>query len=165
MTSQRGISDEKCCGNANEYECIVSENNIEQDLEKAYAYAKKAESQFTAFQLAARIAEKHFDDKNYPKAIEWYQKAIEDAEDDSKSEYYLTLAKIYDFGPDNIQDKNKAFDNYKKATQINKLQFIPTDSRIDLIRLGALYDKGTDKLKPNKKLAIEWYKRGLEASY
>ena len=150
---------------ANEYECIVSENNIEQDLEKAYAYAKKAESQFTAFQLAARIAEKHFDDKNYPKAIEWYQKAIEDAEDDSKSEYYLTLAKIYDFGPDNIQDKNKAFDNYKKATQINKLQFIPTDSRIDLIRLGALYDKGTDKLKPNKKLAIEWYKRGLEASY
>ena len=145
------------------YECIIDENDIEEDYQKAYKYAKKGEARYTASFLAERIAENYLQDKNYPKAIEWYEKTIADKDDSDRGEYYLALGKIYDTGPDKIQDKTKAFEYYKEAGR--RFRGIPAYIQVDLIRFAMLYDKGTDTIKPNKQLATEWYKRGLEAYY
>lgn len=149
-----------------DYHCILKENDIKPDRQKSYEYALKAEDFISAATHASEIAEDYRDNKDYINALKWYQNAI-NASDNSlySAKYYIQIAEIYDSGPADIQNTDKAFENYKQAAQAKRFSSLSVYDQIKLIRLAMLYDKGSKNIKPDKKLAIEWYKRGLEASY
>ena len=147
------------------YNCIIETLDIKEDKEKAYQYKLDTSSPTYAAYIAASIARDYAENNDNNHALEWYQKAIDvgKGETGDIGEYYLAIAKIYDTGDEKLRNTDKAFEYYKLAA--NNYTTIPTYERIDLIRLAMIYDTGTDTIKPNKKLAIEWYKRGIEYAY
>jgi tetratricopeptide (TPR) repeat protein len=84
--------------------------------------------------------------KNYEKALEYYNMAIENNEDDSYI-IYSNISSIYR----NLEDRKNALENIKKSIQIN-----PNWEK-SWFKLGELL---TDNLKYEK--AIESYKRAIE---
>lgn len=150
------------------YQCIVTENHIEKDIPKAIEYALKAEEREFAAGIAGAEATRFLNHKDERKAIEWYQKAIElDDKNNPLIGYYdMRIAMIYDLGSPEIQDKDKAFEYYQIAAEQH--HFMTTnewpDLKVQIIRLGILYDKGTPSHKADHDQALKWYKLGLEAS-
>ena len=78
----------------------------------------------------------------------------------------MRIAMIYDLGSPEIQDKDKAFEYYQIAAEQH--HFMTTnewpDLKVQIIRLGILYDKATPSHKADHDQALKWYKLGLEAS-
>ena len=97
---------------------LLARNKCYETEEGALIYGKVAESFFVlepSATGAAGIAVIYLSKKDYPKAIEFYQKAAEMAEnDDEKAEYTLSIAKAYSYAKNYSSAKSNAL----KAAQL-----------------------------------------------
>ena len=143
----------------------------ETDKARSYRYANaKAQAR-----LIAQMAKKIEDDE---RAIEWYKKAIAmQLQLDStlysgdKEEFYYELGLIYDSGSEKVQNKSTALEYYKKVMVKwnGKMWTYSADTinretkMADLaLRIGKIYEDGTDSVAPDINFAMEWYKRANE---
>ncbi len=144
---------------------------IESDDKKAFEYHKMAGDVSAAYE-AANVAEEHLNAGDDALAVEWYQKAIDlymqDANSDKDSyetkEWSLAMASIYRKKNSPIYDLDKAMELYHKVLDGDGYKYVyPNALRKAALELGDIYKSGAGKIKKNKKLALEWYKRAIEA--
>ena len=153
---------------------ISEELNISQDRKKSYEYGLNAGNTVESIYNAGQIADDYHENGNDKEALVWYQKAIDaymnefkdtGGENGETKRWYMKMAFIYDKSKDkSIHDMKKAMEYYDKIIANNGYKEMYMSDLIQLgLRLGNIYKSGKEHVKKNPKLALEWYKRAIEA--
>lgn len=144
--------------------CDYSEH-IPKDYVQSYEYSLKSKDSSRSALFAMLVAKEAHESQDDAKAIEWLFKVIHTPEDKYISDYIsralIMLAKIYDHGQIQVRDKDKALQYFLQAQDRN----LSTALEANLVYLAQLYENGTPKTKPDSKLAIEYYKRSVNAAF
>ena len=143
------------------YEKAASKN-YENAKEKVASLKQAIEEEQKKAQDSAKQAEEYYNigydahvKKDYKKAVEYYEKALETGEFSSILYCKINLAKLYIWSSDGVtQDFRKGFDLCKDAAEggIADAQSI----------LGRFYNYGWGNVKIDYKEALKWYEKAIE---
>jgi TPR repeat protein len=134
-------------------DCYLHGKGVEKNKEKAFklveSFIKK--NHCSNRQSKPNDSDQFYDEtsETFKESIRYYQNKVK--EDDTKSQ--VELASLYSDGIGIKQDKNKAFELYKKAAIKNNAEA--------QFSLGMCYEFGNG-VEVNKQKAIEWYEKSAK---